>query len=76
MIGNSIRLLVVTTTRIATQIEKTLPGQETLATENTTTSQLVRSKPPRLVRVRQDTKYTTVTAVVWPDYGPTHGLSR
>ncbi|MQM23691.1 hypothetical protein Taro_056758 [Colocasia esculenta] len=66
----------MTTTWLATKTEGTLHGQETLATKSTTTSQPVRSKPPRLVRVRQDTKYTTVTAIVWPDYGPTPDLSR
>ncbi|MQL74354.1 hypothetical protein Taro_006696 [Colocasia esculenta] len=35
-----------------------------------------RSKPPCLVKVRQDTKYTIVTTIVWLDYGPTPGLSR
>ncbi|MQL79245.1 hypothetical protein Taro_011685 [Colocasia esculenta] len=35
-----------------------------------------KSKPPCLFGVRQDTKNTTVIAVVWPDYGPTPGLSR
>ncbi|MQL87789.1 hypothetical protein Taro_020337 [Colocasia esculenta] len=41
-VGNSVRLHVVTTTRLATQIERTLPGQETIATEATTTRQPVR----------------------------------
>ncbi|MQM15337.1 hypothetical protein Taro_048281 [Colocasia esculenta] len=35
-----------------------------------------RSKPPRLVRVDQDTSNTIVTVIVWPDYGPTPIFSR
>ncbi|MQL74400.1 hypothetical protein Taro_006756 [Colocasia esculenta] len=42
-VRKSVRLLFVTTTRLANaDRERALPGQETLATENTTTSQLVR----------------------------------
>ncbi|MQM06052.1 hypothetical protein Taro_038872 [Colocasia esculenta] len=41
-VGNSVNLHVVTTTRLATQTERTLPRQETLATEATTASQPVR----------------------------------
>ncbi|MQL78740.1 hypothetical protein Taro_011152 [Colocasia esculenta] len=51
----------MTTTRLATQAERTLPGQETLATENTTT---------------RTQSSTTVIVVVWPDYSPTSGLSK
>ncbi|MQL97152.1 hypothetical protein Taro_029831 [Colocasia esculenta] len=49
MVGNSVRLLVVTTTRLATQTGGISPGQETLATESTTTSQPVRCVHRRLI---------------------------
>ncbi|MQL70385.1 hypothetical protein Taro_002708 [Colocasia esculenta] len=54
----------MTTTRLVNTDGGTPPGQGTLAMESTTTSQ------------GRTQSNTTVTAVVWPDYSPTPGLSK
>ncbi|MQL68255.1 hypothetical protein Taro_000554 [Colocasia esculenta] len=48
------------------------PGQETLATQNTTINPNLHSRQSG----GRNTKYTTVTAVVWIDYGPTPSLYK
>ncbi|MQM15740.1 hypothetical protein Taro_048691 [Colocasia esculenta] len=63
-VGNSIRLLVVTTTRLVNTDGGNSAWTRNTSYGNTTTSQ------------GQDTRNTTVTAVVWSDYGPMPDLSK
>ncbi|MQL83724.1 hypothetical protein Taro_016221 [Colocasia esculenta] len=63
-VENSVRLLVVTTTRLVNTDGGNSAWTKNTSYGNTTTSH------------GQDTSNTTVTAVVWPDYGPTPDLSK